>query len=98
MLADVAQARSAEHSVDDGVCQHVGVRMPVQPEAVVNVHATDDQVAAVTKRVHVVARADPQVAAASCSLISASTTSKSSGVVSLKLAGSPSTTVTKCPV
>ena len=37
-------------------------------------------------------------AVASCSLISASTTPRSSGVVSLMLAGSPWTTVTAWPV
>src|SRR5260370_12302680 len=98
VLTDVSQRRGAEQRVDDRMSQHIGIGMAVEAGWMLDLHATDDQIAAGLQRVDVVARADPQVAAASCSLMTASTTPKSSGVVSLMFAGSPSMTVTSWPV
>ena len=94
MLADVAEPGGTEQCVDDGVRQHVRVGMTVEAERMVYSHPSEDQVAAGSERVRVEPTSDPHVVAASCSLMSASTTSRSSGVVSFMFAGSPSTTVT----
>ncbi|MEA2627916.1 MAG: hypothetical protein QOJ10_376 [Chloroflexota bacterium] len=98
VLADVSKACSTEEGVDDGVCQDVGVGIPIKPDGMVDAHPAKNEVPSGAEWVRIVTRPDPHLVAASCSLMSASTTSKSSGVVSLILAGSPSTTVTACPV
>src|SRR5947209_3098481 len=98
MLADVTERGRTEQGVDDRVREYVRIGMSFEAERMLDVDAAKNQVAAGREPVDVVAGADPHVAAASCSLINASTTPKSSGVVSLMLAGSPSTTVTSWPV
>src|SRR5205823_3736767 len=97
--ADVSQPGSTEDGVDDRVGEHVSVGMPVQPAWVLDAHAAEHESPALLQGMNVVADSHPHVdETASCSLISASTTSKSSGVVSLMFEGSPSTTVTSWPV
>src|SRR6476661_5468958 len=86
MLADVAEAGGAEHRIDHRVRQDVSIGVAVQPQQVVDAHPTQDQGATGAEWMDVVAGANPHVVAASCSLMSASTTSRSSGVVSLMLA------------
>jgi hypothetical protein len=61
MPADVAQRGGAKQRVADGVQQHVGVRVPVEPLVVRDLHAADDQLAAFHQRVHVEALPDPHV-------------------------------------
>ena len=61
MPADVAQARGAEQRVGNGVQQRIGVGMAEQPTRVRNVHAAEDQLAALHQRVYVVALADANV-------------------------------------
>src|SRR6266480_2725587 len=92
--ADVTQAGCAEERVDHRVSQHVSVGVAVQPGRVLYAHAAKHQRTPRHERVDVVSDADPHRPTVSCSRISASTTSRSSGVVSLMLAGSPGTTVT----
>src|SRR5216683_1790342 len=96
--ANVPDRCCSKERVDDRVREHVRIRVAVEPDRVLDQHATEDQLAAGLEPVDVVPSAHPHVLAASCSLISASTTSKSSGVVSLMFAGSPCTTVTSWPV
>ncbi len=61
MPADVAQAGRAEQRVGDGVQQRIGVGMAEQAARVRNLHAAQDQLAALHQRVHVVALADADV-------------------------------------
>src|SRR5450759_4467164 len=105
-LAYVPKTRGAEQGVDHCVREHVRIRMTLQSHGVTDRHSAEDEIAAGFQPVNVIADADLQLAAAlaaalaavlaaaSCSLIRASTTPRSSRVVSLMLACSPSTTVT----
>src|SRR5689334_3899135 len=94
--SDVTESCGAQQRIDDRVRQDVRIRVPVKPGGVGNQHATKNQSPARNERVDVVSDSDPHRVAVSCSRISASTTSRSSGVVSLMFAGSPGTTVTTC--
>src|SRR4029077_7590020 len=75
MAADVALPGGAEQRVDHGVGQHVSVGVAVEPDGMFDMHSAKDERATRAKRMRVIAGADPHVVAASCSLMSASTTS-----------------------
>src|SRR5438093_4862987 len=92
--ADVTQAGCAEERVDHCVREHVSVGIAVQPGRMLDSDAAQHERTPGYQRVDVVADPDPHLPTVSCSRIRASTTSRSSGVVSLMLAGSPGTTVT----
>src|SRR5690348_18267795 len=96
--SDVTESCGAEQRIDDRVREDVRIRIPVKPGRVRNEHPTEHERTARLERMDVVSDSDPHRVAVSCSRISASTTSRSSGVVSLMFAGSPGTTVTTCPV
>ncbi len=58
MLADVAEARRAEQRVADGMQQHIGIGVAVEPFRVLDLDAADDQLAAKHQRMHIEALAD----------------------------------------
>src|SRR5207253_8810518 len=93
--ADVAQTGGAQDGGDHRLSEDVGGRVAVEAGRMIDAHAADHERPALAQGVQVVADTDPQVEeTASCSLMRASTTAKSSGVVNLIFAGSPWTTVT----
>ena len=98
MRADVTHSRRAKQRVDHRVRKNVRVGVSIQATVVLDAHAAQHQRTARDQRMNVVSDSDPHRSAVSCSRMSASTTSRSSGVVSLMLAGSPGTTVTRWPV
>ena len=58
VLADVAEAGGAQQRIADGVQQHIGVGMAIEPFLVLDLDAADHQLAAVDQWVHVEALAD----------------------------------------
>ena len=54
MKADVALADRAEHGVGDGVAEHVGIRMAIEAVCVRDIHAAEDELAALDEAVNVV--------------------------------------------
>src|SRR5450830_320426 len=113
MLADVAQGGGAQHGVDDGVQQDVGVRVAEQAEAVGNGDAADDELAALDEGVAVIAGADAKrwcgVVGCECHGVHnvgdevddaarySAAVSMSRGSVTFRLRGWPSTSRGVCP-
>ena len=94
MPPDISQPRRAQQGVGNGVEQHVGVGMAVQPLFVVDLHAAQYQVTAFHQPVHVVAMSDPHLVSSSRS----SAIFRSRGVVTFRFRSSPSTIFTEKPI
>lgn len=94
MPPDISQPRRAQQGVGNGVEQHIGVGMAVQPLFVVDLHAAQYQVTAFHQPVHVVAMPDPHLGSSSRS----SAIFRSRGVVTFRFRSSPSTIFTEKPI
>ena len=57
-MADVRLAQRAEHRVADGVHQDVRIRMSIEPLAVRNLNAAEDELSACDQLVNIVTDAD----------------------------------------
>jgi hypothetical protein len=53
-MPDVRLAQRAQHGIGDGVREHIGVRVPIQPVRVRNFHTSEYQWASFGKAVYIV--------------------------------------------
>lgn len=95
MLTDIAERRSAEEGVHNGVKQNIRVGMAVQAQSVRNPHAAEDQIPTFREAMHIIAVSDPHCFVLAFSRASAAT--RSSGVVTLRFSSLPGVMITCIP-